>query len=167
MGLVHRGEGFFVDTDPVEGAKDIYPYVEFQSAERASVGLVQIEGNPEKGAIGETEEVNEEGFSEPVGMVMEAGMAIDDADKRYVFEENPAVEFTKKAEFTEFAEAAGSRIRAEWDGPGVYDGRDGTKMYESADEAELADMEVWADEVIEGMFQGDEWEEARDKLLVA
>ena len=52
-------------------------------------------------------------------------------------------------------------------GPGVYDFRDSppTQSYESVEAYESSSLEFEAEQILEYMFQGDEWKAALRKLI--
>ena len=155
----------FIDNEPVEGTKDIFPYVDFVSLERANYGLVKavLKGDF---TIEDTENVGEETF-EPIAMRSEFRDAIGEVGEKYAFEEQPFVEVTSAEEWAEVEAAVGGekgRTFMDFKGPGIYDFRDFSYVG-TVEEYELQEMESMADQILESMFQGDEWEAARDKLM--
>jgi len=178
MAIKHTGNGFFVDTEPVappDGTPDdpdlhIYAFARFRSLEHVSYGLMRTAGGPEDEGI-DFEEVGEYGM-DPLNPFWEFAVALDEIEganrakrgsESYLFEEVPYVEVTTEEEYNEALDAL--ELEEDegdiFDGPGLYDFRDSPPSYQgTVEENELMEMERAADDAIEFMFQGDQWEEA-------
>ena len=88
-------------------------------------------------------------------------------DKRWAFEEVPLVEVDSKSQYDELLEAMGVDVAdGDWQKSGLYDVRDDPPEFRATlDDYELEEMERAADDAIDFMFQGDNWEEAYGKLV--
>lgn len=167
----------------------IFPWVEFYSLERAGYGLMAIgEGKPSV-----SEEVREQQFDPstiaPLTEIAEVLKTLE-AGERYLVEEFPFSEITEASDYRKAIAAClkikdfevspldwsprstsrdGMRVKYEsqWTGPGVYDMREcpPAKHADSVEEYELESMEAEADDVIDYMFQGDEWKESLRDLI--
>lgn len=171
--IIHVGNAVFVDSDPVEGSTDIYPYASFRSLEHVEYGLKLMRGGPEGEEL-DSVRVGEYGM-EPISQYHDFNSAIDAIEKErargksadWIFEDVPYVEITSEEEYNEALDAL--EIEEDegdlFDGPGLYDFRDSPPTYQgTVEENELTDMEQAADDAFEFMFQGDEWQEAFDEL---
>ena len=172
MTIKHIGNGIFVDTEPVEAPDGvevdpkvrIYAYANFRSLEHVAYGLGRTDGGPEDEEM-DSERVGEYGM-EPIATFWEFKDALNDIDSKYAFEENPFVEVETKKQYDEALEAL--EIDPEegaWEKPGLYDFRDDPPSFvSSVEDYELESMTEAADQAIDFMFQGDEWEEAYKTL---
>lgn len=163
----------FIDSDPVEGFKNMFIYVDFPSLDRAHVGFYLTKSGPKDPEI-DSVKVDTTGFDPsnvaPLTDHSEAVKMLKSGDFQ-PFAEYPYVEVASKEAYDELAGAAGADPHETWefDGPGVYDFRDKppTKSYDSVEEYELQGMQSAADDCIEFVFQSDEWKTAADKLAKA
>lgn len=165
----------FVDTrrvDPPEGTPraNIYAFAVFRSLEHVRYGLMLTEGGPFDDEI-DSETVGSYGM-EPLAPYWEFGHALDAIQNgsKWAFEETPFVEVETEAQFNEALDALGvsedDDFVTTWEGPGLYDFRDDPPSFGgSVEDYERDDMERAADDAIEFMFQGDEWEDAYRKLV--
>ena len=170
MAIKHLGSGYFIDTDPIEPPKGvsapaegrIYAYASFRSLEHVSYGLT-LRTDPDQPEI-DSIEVGEYGM-EPVSQYQEFRDALHEIERgsKHAFEEVPYVEITSEDEYNEALDA----LEIEegegdlFDGPGLYDFRDSPPTYQgTVEENELTDLEHAADEALDFMFQGEEWEES-------
>lgn len=156
QGLIHLGNLVFIDKDPVEGGENIYPFVEWQNLHRADYGFAKTDGGPTGKWIDSTT-VNQAYFDEPRASAWGETDAIHDAGSKYAFEEEPNIEFTSKEYYDEFLVASGQDVEdGNWEGPGIYDGRDKPPTRSSsAEEYEVADLAFWSSDTLEFMFQGE------------
>lgn len=178
--IIHTGGGIFVDTEPVaapEGMEDdpdvrIYAYANFRSLEHVSFGLHRTDGGPQDDEI-DSVKVGEYGM-EPIASFWDVGDAIKELERetggrrerRWIFEENPFVEVTDEEDYNDALEALGITEETAWEGPGLYDFRDDPPSFQgSVEDYELDEMKDAADQAIEFMFQGDEWEDAYRDLV--
>ena len=174
--IIHTGGGIFVDTEPVaapDGMDDdpnvhIYAYARFRSMEHVAYGLFRTTGGPEDEEI-ESEKVGEYGM-EPRAPYWQFNDAMDELERGgrgkrsgrlYAFEETPYVEVTDEEDFDTALEALGlDPDDSAWEGPGLYDFRDEPPTFQgSVEEYEEESLTEEADQAIEFMFQGDEWED--------
>jgi hypothetical protein len=166
----------------------IFPWVEFYSLERAGYGLVAIgEGKPSV-----SKEVREQQFDPstiaPLTEFSEAIKALEDGET-YLADEFPYVEITEERDYRRAVAACleikGSKAspldwsprdrqdekrvkyESKWEGPGVYDVREcpPSKHAASVEEYELDGMEAEASDVLDFMFQGDEWKDSLRELI--
>ena len=175
--IEHQGNGVFVDLSPVDppsGARDpdvhIYAYAEFRSLEHVSYGFILFDGGPHGEQIDQVQ-VGEYGM-EPVAPFQEFKYAIDEleSDSKWAFEEVPYVEVLSEEDYNEALEILelDPDEDSAWAGPGLYDFRDSPPTSAgSVEDYELESLEDAADQAIEFMFQGDEWEEAYNELAEA
>jgi len=156
----------------------IHPYAEFHSLERASMGVALIEGDKVVDSI----ELKETSYSEPIARYLPHDLIASELKdaKPWMFEEMGWVEVTDKDDWDLLREAHEGAYKREvedtdYQGPGLYDGRDMQKVYGSVEELEISDMESEADSLIDYMFsgglmgsdlQGNEWIEAFEKLAL-
>ena len=171
MTIKHIGEGVFVDTERVdapEGAAqaNIYPYAAFRSLEHVEYGLLLTDGGARAGEIDRVE-VGAYGM-ESLAHYWEfnhALIAIGETEgPRSMFEDAPLVEVTSKNDYDEALKAL-SVEDSDWDGPGLYDFRDSPPTYSGTiEEYELEELERAADDAVDFMFQGEEWEDAYKQL---
>jgi hypothetical protein len=113
---------------------------------------------------------------DPLAPYWEFAVALDEIEganrakrssERYKFEEVPYVEVETAEDYDEALEALGVEDDEEgdWRGPGLYDFRDDPPTFQgSVEKHELEEMTMAADDAIEFMFQGEEWQEAYEKL---
>jgi hypothetical protein len=154
----------------------VYAYVEFPSLERAYGGLALVEktknGPKEKWVDSvQVDQMTWENSIAPLTEFKEAVELLEEGAK-YGFEEYPYVEVDKEEDYkkallaiskeSEGPKEWSPRKKDEdsgWEGPGVYDFRESppTRVYKSVLEYEMSSMESEADDVLEYMFQGDEW----------
>lgn len=169
----------WLDQAADEGKKiSIHPYAEFHWLERAGIGVALIEGDKVVDSI----ELKETSYSEPIARYLPYDLIsseLKDA-KPWIFEEMGWVEIRNKQDWDLLKEAHENAYKreiedTEYDGPGLYDGRDMLKAYGSVEELEISDMESEADDLIEYMFsgglmgsdlRGNEWIEAFEKLAL-
>lgn len=206
MSIIEVTPGSFIDDEPVGeddvkrelarlGAppseaprfRDIYPYVQFHSLERASYGLVLTAGAP-RGRTLDYEETGETGFENlaPLNDLDDAVENLERGDE-VVFEEAPYAEILDEADYNRTLRAAAGEVDDEpeewepgkepagapegepsvWDGPGVYDLRDlpPTKSWPSVEEYEAEAMDREASDLVDFMFQGDEWRDTLRDLV--
>lgn len=189
--IIHTGGGTFVDAEPIaapEGTKDdpdvhVYAYARFRSLEHVAYGLYRTTGGPEDEEI-DSEKVGEYGM-EPIATYWELKYALDEIEKeseraergqgsftknpRWMFEEQPYVEVTSEQEYDEVLEVLGIDPEdSAWEKPGLYDFRNDPPDFAwTVEDYELEEMTDAADQAIEFMFQGDEWEEAYQALAEA
>lgn len=168
MAIKHLGNAVFVDTDPVEAPDGvevdpdvhIYAYAKFRSLEHVSFGLFRTDGGPEDKET-DSEAVGQYGM-EPISQYLEFSDALDMIRHRDSFEEFPMVEVTSEKQYKEVLQASDlDPDSSAWEMPGLYDFRDDPpSFYGSVEENELSNMERAADDAIDFMFQGEEWEDA-------
>jgi hypothetical protein len=179
MKIIDAGEGTFLDSEPVEAPEDtpddpnmhVYAYAHFSSLERVSYGLRRTKGGPEDEEI---ESVKVSGYSmEPIALFWEFGDAIDVIGSKHAFEETPLVEIENEEDYNQALEAlepVTGRVQvglrdSQWEKPGLYDFRDDPPTYAgTVEKYELEEMMTAAEEAIDFMFQGDEWEDAYHQL---
>jgi hypothetical protein len=179
MALQHVGGGRFVDDplteDEVRRAApkewtprlrglQVRPWIEFVTLETARYGLLlsDLEGREI-----DSEKVGRETFTDPIAPLTLFQEAFDLVRRESrLLDEYPFVEVETQEQYdlVREAQAVGE---SEWEGPGVYDFREQppTRHAESVEAYELEGMEFWAGEVLEGMFQGDEWKRTLLELL--
>jgi hypothetical protein len=177
MAIIHVGNARFIDGDPAGTGQpplDIYPYADFRSLEHVSFGLVLTTGGPEGDEI-DSVQVGQYGM-DPLAPYWEFAVALDEIEganrakrssERYKFEEVPYVEVETAEDYDEALKALGVEDDEEgdWRGPGLYDFRDDPPTFQgSVEKHELEEMTMAADDAIEFMFQGEEWQEAYEKL---
>lgn len=176
--IIHTGGGIFVDTEPVaapDGMDDdpkvlIYAYARFRSLEHVAYGLFRTDGGPEDEEI-DSEKVGEYGM-EPIATYWDINDALKEieSDRTHGFEDEPYVEVDSEDSYNEALEALGydpedTSWPSDYKEPGLYDFRDDPPSYvSSVEDYELESMTDAADQAIEFMFQGDEWEDAYAKL---
>lgn len=193
MGFKFKGAGVVVDTDPIDlsdvSAKEwsprlrdvrAYGYVRFYSFERADYGVfISTEGPKgewkESAAVGNT---RFDGIA-PYGTF---GDAIGEVNDKSMFEEVPLVEVLLEEDYAKAVLAQlGENLDdpgswkltslqevkdGDWEGPGLYDFRDKPPTFSgTVDEYEVADMEFWAEDTLDYMYQGDEWKSTLRTLL--
>jgi hypothetical protein len=158
--------------DPPEGvpAADIYAYASFRSLEHVRYGLMRTTGGPFDEEI-DSVDVGSYGM-EPLAPFWQLGDALDEIERgsKYAFEEVPFVDVESESQFNEALDALGlSRdddFVTTWEGPGLYDFRDDPPTFQgTAEDYEMDEVEHAADDAIEFMFQGDEWEDAYRQLV--
>ena len=170
--IIHLGNAVFVDTDridPPEGAPsaNVYPYASFRSLEHVSFGLRLTTGGAKDEEI-ESVEVGEYSM-EPLNPFMEFNDAMDEVRRgsKYTFEEVPFVEIENEEQYEEALDALDVEGHP-WEGPGLYDFRDSPPSFAgTVEDSELEALEYAADEAIDFMFQGEEWEKAYSELAEA
>lgn len=168
--IKYLGRGNFMDEEPVEGTDNVFPYVEFPSLERADYGLslrdMKTQGEIDSIEVGDT--TFDPSAIAPLSDFKEALEALED-DIGYLLEEFPMVEVTNENQWKQVQKIMSAKQPDTnppvWDGPGVYDFRELTKSYDSVEEYELESMEYWANDVMDGMFQSDDWKNDLKKLL--
>ena len=154
----------WTDTDPIEGTENVYAWVRFNSLERAEYGLTMTEGAynaPGVDSVG----VGESTFdSSTIAPMTDFDEAIKNINDKFIFEEFPMVEVKSEDEWNRLVEVKSAEASPTFEGPGVYDFRDFTKAFASVEEYEKTEMEYWADDTLEFMFQSDEWKEKLAEL---
>jgi len=177
--IIHTGGGIFVDTEPVaapDGMEDdpavrIYAYAKFRSLEHVSYGLHRTDGGPEDDEI-DSEKVGEYGM-EPIAAYHQFNDALREIRKekrKWMFDEVSYVEVTSEDDYDEAVDALDPDFIDKgdptgWEGPGLYDFRDDPPTFQgSVEDYELDEMKDAADQAIEFMFQGEEWEDAYREL---
>lgn len=165
----------FIDTEPVaapDGTEDdpnvhIYAYARFRSLEHVAFGLYRTKGGPRD------EEVDSEGVGqygmEPIATYWEFKDALDDIESKHMFEDVPFVEVTSEDDYNEALEALDiDPDDGAWERPGLYDFRDDPPSYvSSVEDYERESMKEAADQAIDFMFQGDDWEAVYRELAEA
>lgn len=174
MAVKHVGNAIFVDTDPVEGAPNVFPYVKFHSLERAEYGLNYMEEETKADfsmaldsiEVGET--TLDPSAVAPLTDFDNAMEALRDK-ATHVFEEFPMVEVKSEDQWKQVQQIQEEREPdtkpSVWEGPGVYDFREFFKAYDSVEKYEEESMIWWADEILDGMFQDDEWKNKLKELV--
>lgn len=164
----------------------VHPYVEFVSAERAYYGLMATRASLKTPYWIASVQTGTQVF-ENVAPLLEFNEALEALHRgdTFILEEVPFSEVMEEEDYLRaaaasldliledddgyFISAALKRVQEEsaWEGPGVYDMRDKppTKAYGSAVEYEVAVMEEEASNVVDYMFQGDEWRKSLKELL--
>jgi len=170
--LTYLGEDTFVDPDAVEAPEGsdpvphIYAYAHFPSLERVSYGLMRTKGKATDEEI-ESVKVGSYGM-EVLAPYREFKDALEELEdgSRHGFEEVPFVEVETHDQYEEALEVIDlAPSDSDWKGPGLYDFRDDPPSFQGSVEAyEQKEMERAADEAIDFMFQGDEWENAFHEL---
>lgn len=164
--LIDVGDGMFIDTEVIKSSEGevlrpdahVYAYAQFSSLERVSYGLMLTTGGPEDEEI-ESIKVGSYGM-EPIAQFWEFNDAMDALDREESFEEVPLVEIKSQGDYDTLG-----FDESQWEKPGLYDFRDDPPTYAGTVEKYEADeMMEAADEAIDFMFQGDEWEEAYREL---
>jgi hypothetical protein len=180
MALQHVGGGRFVDdpltedeirraapkewTPRLQGLQ-VRPWVEFVTLETARYGLLLFD--PEGREI-DTKTVGRDRLS-PDGVapltLFEEAFDLVRRESR-LLDEYPFVEVETKEKYDLVREAQAVE-ESGWEGPGVYDFRERppTRQAESVEAYELEGMEFWAGDILDGMFQGDEWKRHLRDLL--
>jgi hypothetical protein len=161
-----------------EKGLSIHPWVEFYSLERAGVGIALVKDEKE---VVDHVELREVPYFEPINTGTPAEYLEDDSG--FMFEEYPDVIVENKADWERLFQVHknhyekkewGAVEDAEYDGPGVYDGRDMSKFSDSADDWELGALQDQADQLTDYIFwggllpsdlHGEEWVEAFEKLV--
>ncbi len=171
MTIKHIGEGVFIDTERVDAPEEapqanIYPYAIFRSLEHVEYGLMLTDGGARAGEIDRVEVGAYD--MEPLAHYWEFNHALSAIEEtkgpRSMFEEDPLVEVTSKGDYDEALKAL-SIEDSDWDGPGLYDFRDSPPTYSGTiEEYELEELEYAADNAVDFMFQGEEWEDAYKQL---
>jgi len=171
----------WLDEAMARGEKvSINPWVEFPSLERAYVGVALMMD----GQVRDTITLKEVPYFEPMAPYLPYDLIdseLKDA-KPWMFEEMGWVEVRDKDDWESLLEAHKTAYkkededdRYEYDGPGLYDGRDMTKAYDSVEDYEESVLEDQATELIDYMFsggllasdlKGDEWAKAFEKLAL-
>lgn len=159
----------------------VYPYVVFHSLERAGYGLTITEDKPHSKTV-DTGEERETTFEilAPINDLDDAVEILERGDE-IVFEEMPFVEVLDEKDYARVAAAAGDSDEPEewepgrgphprtpgWEGPGVYDLRDSppSRALNSVEEYEEDSMESMAFDIVDFMFQSDEWRDALRDLV--
>jgi hypothetical protein len=165
--IIDVGDGMFIDTDPVDAPEGmpnahIYAYAQMSSLERVSYGLLRTKGGPKDEEI-ESMKVGSYGM-ESLAPFWEFGHALDAIDSEHAFEETPFVEVENEEDYDEACEAIGCSD-SQWEKPGLYDFRDDPPTYVgTVEKYEAEEMTEAADEAIDFMFQGDEWEDVYREL---
>lgn len=196
MGLVYVGGSVFVDDEKVDVKKaaprdwspataqlSVYPYVRFPSMERSEFGLALTKGAPTDPWI-DWEKVGDNRYMEPIAPLADVRDAqktmeryrgmLDEAPYAELDDENVYLELLAThlkegiSEIGSWTPEKLARVREEshWDGSGVYDLRDMLKAHATVEDYERESAQYWADQDLEGMFQGDEWKKALPKLLI-
>lgn len=170
--IVHVGGGVFVDTEPVDPPDgvdppkggNVYAYASFRSLEHVSYGLFRTTGAFDAEET-DSETVGSYGM-EPIATYWDFNDALESVGEKFAFEENPFVEVTSKKQYDEALSALdGAQEDGAWDKPGLYDFRDDPPTYvETVEEYEENSMRDAADQAIDFMFQGDDWEAAYREL---
>jgi len=164
--LIDVGDDMFVDMDPIEApegmpAARIFAYAQFHSMERVSYGLMLTKGGPEDEEI-ESMKVGSYGM-EPLAPFREFNDAMDALDREESFEEVPLVEIESQDDYDTLG-----FDESQWEKPGLYDFRDDPPTYAgTVEDYEHEEMERAAEEAIDFMFQGDEWEDVYRELAAA
>lgn len=166
MAIEHIGEGTFFDTELVdapEGAPqaNIYPYAVFRSLEHVSFGLMLCGRSCADDEIAR-QEVGQYGM-EPLARYWEFREALraieSERGRGGMFEDEPFVEVRTEREYKEALKALGLD-ESDFEGNGLYDFRDEPPTFvESVENYELEELERAADEALDFMFQGEEWED--------
>lgn len=159
----------------------VYPWIRFPSLERVYYGL-QIRKSGPRSKVIESADVGTNQM-ESIAPLNDLNDALEILSKghRYAFEEVPFAEISTVEGYDRvLSHAAGeddpspqdwspSRKKPDsaWKGPGVYDLRDKppTRSYKSVEAYERQAMESEADQILDFMFQGEEWEEKLRGLL--
>jgi hypothetical protein len=195
MPIKHIGNAVFVETEPMDisgvapkewtparkGLK-AYAYVEFPSLERAYYGIFLTRGGPEDEEEG-SKSVGMQTWEQPVALYWDVADAFRELGEKYAFEENPFVEVTDKKDYDRVLLALADEDpddpkswsprahkaleEGDWTGPGLYDFRERppSKAYDSALEYEILSMEEEADQTLDYMYQGEDWEKELRELL--
>lgn len=155
----------------------IYPYAEFLSSERASIGVALVVD----GRIRDKTQIKEIQYNEPQGLDVMEISDIPDGRAAYVYEEYPFVNVQNRKDFDRLLEShhesypQWAEVERDYNGPGVYDAREMSRDYDSPEQYELAALEEEADQLIEYIFsggllstdlEGEEWIKAFEQLLV-
>jgi hypothetical protein len=160
MKLIDAGDGMFIDPQPVAGPvnANIYAYAQLHSLERVSYGLMLTKGGPEDEEI-ESMKVGGYGM-ESLAPFWEFGDALKVLKQKGAFEEVPLVEVESEEDYLKVLKVLRKGKNAdEWKGSGLYDFHDTPPTYAGqVEEYELDEMRDAAEQAIEVMFQGDEWE---------
>lgn len=165
--IIDAGDGMFIDPEQLEGSAHIYAYAQLHSLERVSYGLMLTTGGPEDEEI-ESMKVGGYGM-EPLAPFWEFGDALKAVKQKGAFEEVPLVEVESEEDYLEVLKVLRKGKNAdEWKGSGLYDFHDIPPTYAGqVEEYELDEMRNAAEQAIDFMFQGDEWEEIYRELAAA
>lgn len=171
---------------------NFYPYVEFSSLERAYSGFVLAKKPPKKFKHHDMERHIYGTLDRPTTWDQSIAPLLDFNDaikelreerrRRNLFEELAYVEVIDRKAYQMLLEGEyvvlgpkdwvpGKSRKAldwsEWKGSGVYDMREvpPQRNYRSVEEYELESMEYEAKQVIDDMFQGDEWKELVEQMV--
>lgn len=171
-----ENSSIFIDTEPVAAPEPedegvhVYAYARFRSLEHVAYGLYRTTGGPRDEEI-DSEAVGQYGM-EPLAPYWEFKDALKEVrgDSKFAFEEVPYVEVASEDDYDEAVDAidpdfVDSGEPTGWEKPGLYDFRDSPPSFQgSVEDYELDEMKRAADDAIEFMFQGDEWEDAFTSL---
>lgn len=167
---------------------NFYPYVEFPSLERAYSGFILAKKSPVRTAIGRIYGTLDRPttWENSIAPLLDFNDTIrelrEERRRRSLFEELAYVEVIDRKAYQMLLEGEyvvlgpkdwvpGKSRKAldwsEWKGPGVYDMREvpPQRNYRSVEEYELESMEYEAKQVLDDMFQGDEWKELVETMV--
>jgi len=170
-----ENSSIFIDTVPIaapepqDAGVHVYAYARFRSLEHVAYGLYRTTGGPRDEQV-DSEQVGEYGM-EPIAPYWDINDALKELgkDSQHAFEEVPFVEVDSEDSYNEACEALGyedtygddAAWPSDYKEPGLYDFRDDPPSFvSSVEDYELDEMKQAAEDAIEFMFQGNEWEEA-------
>jgi len=169
------------DWSPKLAGIKVYPWIKFTSLERAYYGLQIRKAGPKSKVIESVDVATQ--TMEVIAPINDFNDALKNLQEghKYAFEEVPFVEISTVDDYNRvLSHAAGEddpsphdwspkkrEPDSNWKGPGVYDLRDKppTRSYKSVEAYERQAMEDNADQILDYMFQGEEWEEKLGKLI--
>lgn len=157
---------------------NLYAIVEFSSLEHAYYGLAVFRGKPSKKNRPKDVEYIDRPmlWNERLAPIVDYSEALKlYGAETYLFEEYPFTQITSKSDYARLVKEGtdpkrwdpeSKNLISGWQKPGVYDLRDRPPSYvSSVQDYELEEMKGGADETLEYMFQGEEWEELAKKLI--
>ncbi len=164
---------------------NIYPYGEFSSLERAYYGLAAVKGEPASkwlasAATGTMEMENPAPLTE-----FSEALELLEEERDHLFEDSPFVEVKREEDYNRalavilnleiprsikaWSPIIKKKLEREssWMGPGVYDFRDEPPSHHADTVAayEIEGLGFEADNIIEYMFQGDEWKNTLREVI--